>query len=225
MTTALTRITAKEYMECVNLATTTYPVAWSKVMLIIENLKKYPGYNFSPLDTFQQMAGSVFQIQEYFSGKMHGLSGLVNSVLKIRTFKDGLEAAGSEPYDASFITKVNGYWTNGVLPEEFINEERTFCMSKINENIAGGLKHANVPGTIGNPISGRALEHLVVQCVQDVDLTNDFLWIRFKQSEKVEPLPFILEILIATDQAVSEYLGKRPTSVPAQASSTLVHPN
>ena len=126
MTNALRQITASQYMECVTLATIHYPVAWSRVVLILENMKKYPGYNFSPLDSYQNMSASIFQINEYYSEKLYGLMGMVNSILKIRTFREELVRATSDPYDADFLTDVETFWKNETIPEEFINECRTF---------------------------------------------------------------------------------------------------
>ena len=86
MTRALKHITGIQYNECVGLAEVHYPAAWSRVALVLETMKKYPGYNISPVNSYQKLSASIFQINEYYERKLYGLMGMVNSILKIRRF-------------------------------------------------------------------------------------------------------------------------------------------
>ena len=91
MTRALKHITETQYNECVGHAEVHYPAAWSHVAMVLETMKRYPGYNISPVDSYQKLSASIFQISEYFEGKVYGLMGMVNSVWKIGRFRAELE--------------------------------------------------------------------------------------------------------------------------------------
>ena len=164
----------------------------------MDKMAQYDGWKGGYWDTFKKMALTITQIENYYNQKCAGLCGLMNSTLELRNFKDYVEDA-LEPYNQAFISEVNSYWTTGKIQNEFVEEARIFMAPIIGDVIIPRLKHCNVKGDIVHPNSGEGVECLVNSYINNVTVDNSFLWVGFSESEPLENLLFVTDLIGATD--------------------------
>ena len=101
-----------------------------------------------------------------------------------------------------------------------MEEARTFTAPIIGDVVIHGLKHCNVEGDIVHPNSGEGVECRVNSYINSVTVDNSFLCVGFAESEPLENLLFVDEIIGAKYFLIKQYVDRRP-----QASSTILHPD